>query len=150
MKGWLLDTNVISEPVRKAPDAKVTAWLRELPRERTYISILTLGEIDQGIAALKPADARRVHYERFRALTEAGFAGRVLPLDDEVVRLWGALSGRYKLDLGGRAPVVDTLLAATAQRRRLHLATRNVKDIRALSLSAFNPWIDDPAAFPIQ
>lgn len=149
MKGWLLDTNVISEPVRKTPDAKVTAWLRELPRERTYISILTLGEIDQGIAALKAADPRRAHFERFRASIEADLAGRILPVDDEVVRLWGVLSGRCMLDFGGKAPVVDTMLAATAQHRRLHLATRNVRDVRALSISAFNPWTDDPAAFPI-
>jgi len=149
LRGWLLDTNVISEPVRKMPDAKVTAWLRELPRERTYISILTLGEIDQGITALKAADPRRARFERFRAAIEVDFAGRILPLDDEVVRLWGALSGRYTLDLGGRAPVVDTMLAATAQMRRLHLATRNIKDVRALSISAFSPWIDDPSAFPI-
>ena len=150
MRGWLLDTNVISEPIRKTPDAKVTAWLRELPRERTFISILTLGEIDQGIAALKVADPRRAHYERFRASIEADFSGRTIPVDDETVRLWGVMSGRYTLDLGGKAPVVDTLLAATAQRRRLHLATRNIKDIRALSVSAFSPWTDDPAAFPIQ
>ena len=150
MRGWLLDTNVISEPVRKMPDARVTAWLRELPRDRTFISILTLGEIDQGVAALKAADPRRANYERFRASIEADFAGRILPVDDEVVRLWGALSGRYTLDFGGKAPVVDTTLAATAQRLRLHLATRNIRDIRALSVSAFNPWTDDPSAFPIQ
>jgi toxin FitB len=149
LRGWLLDTNVISEPVRKMPDAKVTTWLRELPRERTYISILTLGEIDQGIAALKAADPRRAHFERFRLSIEADFAGRILPVEDEVVRLWGAMSGRYKLDPGGKAPVVDTMLAATAQMRRLHLATRNIKDVRALSVSAFSPWTDDPSAFPI-
>jgi len=150
LRGWLVDTNVISEPVRKMPDAKVTSWLRGLPRDRTFISILTLGEIDQGIAALKAANPRRAHYERFRASIEADFAGRILSVDDEVVRLWGALSGRYTLDFGGKAPVVDALLAATAQRRRLHLATRNIKDVRALSVSAFNPWTDDPAAFPIK
>ena len=150
MKGWLLDTNVISELSRKRPDPRVKAWLGGLPSDRTFISILTLGEIDQGIAALKATDPRRAHHERFRALTEADFTGRILPVDDEVVRLWGALSGRYALDLGGRAPVVDTMLAATAQRLRLHLATRNIKDVRALSVSAFSPWNDDPAAFPIQ
>ena len=150
MKGWLLDTNVISEPVRKAPDAKVTAWLRDLPPERTYISVLTLGELDQGIAALKATDPRRVNFERFRASIEADFAGRILPVEDEVVRLWGALSGRYRLDFGGKAPVIDAMLAATAQHRRLHLATRNIRDVRALSVSAFNPWTDDPSTFPIQ
>ena len=149
MRGWLLDTNVISELGRKTPDPKVRAWLGGLPSDRTFISILTLGELDQGIAALKTTDPRRAHYQRFRALTEADFAGRVLPMDDEMVRLWGALSGRYRLDHGGKAPVVDALLAATAQRLRLHLATRNIKDVRALSVSAFSPWTDDPAAFPI-
>jgi len=108
LRGWLLDTNVISELGRKTPDPKVRAWLGELPSDRTFISILTLGEIDQGIAALKATDPRRAHHERFRALTEADFAGRILPLDDETVRLWGVMSGRYKQNLGGKAPVIDT------------------------------------------
>jgi predicted nucleic acid-binding protein len=74
----------------------------------------------------------------------------VLPIDDETVRLWGALSGRHRRVSGAKAPVIDAMLAATAQRRRLHLATRNISDVRRLGVSAFDPWADDAADFPIQ
>ncbi|MBW8812480.1 MAG: type II toxin-antitoxin system VapC family toxin [Caulobacterales bacterium] len=150
MRGWLLDTNVVSEPVRPNPDARVLAWLSALPNDRTFISILTIGEIGKGIEALRPDDGRRSKLSAFRGLLEARFVGRVLSLDDDVVRTWGAMTGRYRREFGGEAHAVDALLAATAERNRLYLATRNVRDVRALATPAFNPWTDDPAAFPIQ
>jgi predicted nucleic acid-binding protein len=135
---------------RPRPNDRVIAWLREIPEERTFISILTLAEIDQGIEALPEADDRRERYRRFRSHLEAQFSSRVLELDNETLRLWGALSGRYRRAFGGRAPIIDTMLAAKAQRRRLHLATRNVLDVRRLGGSAFDPWTDHPADFPVQ
>lgn len=150
MRGWLLDTNVVSELARPRPNDGVITWLAGLPEDRAFISILALAEIDQGIEALAPTDPRRETYQRFRSRIEAQFSGRVLPLDDETVRLWGKLSGQYRRALGGKAPVVDAMLVATAQRRRLHLATRNVDDVRALGWSVFDPWQDDPVGFPLQ
>ncbi|MBX3483151.1 type II toxin-antitoxin system VapC family toxin [Phenylobacterium sp.] len=145
----MLDTNVVSEPLRAKPDPRVVRWLYEQPVERTFVSVLTLAEIDQGIEHLPLADPRQRKYESFRDSLEADFAGRVLPLESDVVRLWGTLAGRYQRTFGGRPPVVDALLTATAQHRRLYVATRNLKDVRNLGWSAFNPWTDDPADFPI-
>ena len=150
MRGWLLDTNVVSELARPKPNEQVLGWLRSLTPERVFVSVLTLAEIDQGIEALPAADPRRDQYERFRCRIEADFAGRIVPLGDETLRLWGAISGRYRLAFGGRAPVIDAMLTATAQHQRLHLATRNVNDVRRLGWSAFDPWSDDPTNFPIQ
>lgn len=150
MRGWLLDTNVVSEMARPRPEDRVIAWLRAVPEERTFISILTLAEIDQGIETLPEADDRRERYQRFRSHLEAQFSSRILELDNETLRLWGALSGRYRRTFGGKAPVLDAMLSATAQRRRLYLATRNVRDVRQLGGSAFNPWTDHPADFPLQ
>lgn len=150
MRGWLLDTNVVSEMARPRPHAGVIDWLRSLPEDRAFISILTLGEIDQGVEGLDPADSRAERYRRFRSHLEAQFSTRTLPLDDDTVRLWGALSGRYRRTLGGRAPVIDAMLAATAQQRRLYLATRNTTHARPLGAVAFDPWLDNPAAFPLR
>jgi predicted nucleic acid-binding protein len=150
LRGWLLDTNVLSELARPQPDPNVISWLAAIPEERAFVSVLTLAEIDQGIEALPPADERRARYQRFRDHIEAQFAGRIVSLDDDAVRLWGALSGRYRRSYGGKAPVIDAFLAASAQRRNLYLATRNVADVRRLGASVFNPWSDDPAAFPLQ
>lgn len=149
MRGWLLDTNVVSELARPRADAKVLSWLRSLPPDRAFVSILTIGEIGQGIEGLKPGDARREVYARFRDRLEADFSGRILPVGDDVVRLWGDISGRYRARFGGRAPVIDALLTATAQRHRLHLAARNRQDVLRLGASAFNPWDDDPVQFPL-
>ncbi len=150
MRGWLLDTNVVSEVQRRRPSEIVVAWLRQLPPDRTFISILTLGEIDQGIEILLGDDLGRGRLLRFRNRIEAQFAGRVLPLDDEAVRLWGVMSGRYRRALGGKAPAVDTMLVATAQRRRLYLATRNLSDTTPHGWPVFNPWTDNAANFPLQ
>lgn len=150
MKGWLLDTNVVSELARPRPVARVIEWLATLPPTRTHISVLTLAEVEQGIEALAAGDERRERYRRFADHLEAEFAGRILPLDDETVRLWGALSGRYRRDFGGKTPVVDSLLAATALRRKLYFATRNVADVQKLDCRCFDPWTDDPASYPLQ
>jgi predicted nucleic acid-binding protein len=150
MRGWLLDTNVVSEMVRPRPEDRVIAWLRDIPEERAFISVLTLAEIDQGIETLPEADDRRERYRRFRSHLETQFSSRILDLDNETIRLWGSLSGRYRRAFGGKAPVIDAVLAATAQRRRLYLATRNVRDVRQFGGSAFDPWADHPADFPLQ
>ncbi len=140
----------MSEVQRRRPSEIVVAWLRRLPPDRTFISILTLGEIDQSIEILPSDDLARSRLLRFRNRIEAQFAGRVLPLDDETVRLWGVMSGRYRRALGGKAPAIDTLLVATAQRRRLYLATRNLSDTDPHGWPVFNPWTDDAADFPLQ
>ncbi len=125
------------------------AWLQTLPQDRTWLSILTLAELDQGIEALPPGDPRRERYQRFRAGVEAQFAGRILSLDDDTVQLSGAISGRARRETGSRVPVVDTLLAAQRRRHRLYLATRNLADVRHLGWPCFDPWTSDPADFPL-
>ena len=150
MRGWLLDTNVVSEPMQRRPEGVVLDWLYSLQPDVTFVSVLSLAELDRGVEALPPTDARRSSLARYRRRLEGQFAGRILSLEDETVRLWGVMAGRYQRERGGRMPPVDGLLAATAQRRRLYMATRNVRDFEALGVTAFNPWTDDPADFPLQ
>lgn len=149
MRGWLLDTKVVSEPVRPRPDLRVTSWLLAIPRERTFISVLTLAELEKGIESLKPDDPRRVKLTAQRVAVERGFARRVLSLDDDIVRHWGRLAGQYRRAFGGEAHAFDALLATTASERRLYVATRTVRDMRGLGVIVFNPWADDPTAFPL-
>lgn len=111
---------------------------------------MQLAEIDQGVEALPAGDGRREKYIRFRNRLEAEFAGRILGLENETVRLRGSLSGRYRRETGGKAQVVGGLMAASAQRREFYLATRNVRDVAQLGAVTFNPWVDDPLDFPLQ
>ena len=145
----MLDTNVVSELARPRAEPRVLDWLRSVPSDRAFISILTIAEIGQGIEGLVPGDPRRVAYARFRDRLESDFAGRILPVSDDAVRLWGEISGRYRAQFGGKAPVIDALLTATALRSRLYLATRNLSDVVRLGASAFNPWDDNPEQFPL-
>lgn len=141
MTGFLLDTNVISEAVRARPDPKVLLWLDSVHEDLLYLSVLTLGEIRQGVAKLVPGK-RRLRLERWLDVDlRARFAGRIVSIDEEVAERWGDLmagSQRAETPLG----VVDGLLAATALQHGLTLATRNVKDFGRLGVTLSNPWVE--------
>lgn len=150
MIGWLLDTNVVSEIASPHCDPRVAAWARGEPENRLFISVLSLGEYDKGIANLPPGAAARARFSAAVLALEARFAGRVVSLDDAIVRRWGRISGEIQRLAGRAPPVIDTLLAATAIERDLYLVTRNVKDVRASGASIFDPWSDDPAGFLLE
>ena len=141
MSGFLLDTNVVSELVRRKPDPKVTAWIDSTPEDLLHLSVLTLGEIRKGIASL-PAGSRRVALEAWLdSDVVVRFAGRILPIDQAVADRWGHIAARAA---GARRllPVIDGLLAATALDRNLTLVTRNIGDVAATGVPVFNPWTE--------
>ena len=149
MKGWLLDTNVISEISGAKPDPKVAQWINSQPEPMLFLSILTLAEYRKGIEHLAPGDKFRPKLERAVAALEGRFSGRILPVSDAIVLRWGAISGEVKRRTGHSPSVVDTLLAATAIEHTLYLATRNVVHVAHSGAAIFNPWKDDPRHFPL-
>lgn len=149
MKGWLLDTNVVSELARATAEPRVVAWADAQPEAHMFISILTLAEYDKGIAQLPATTAGRGRLEASVAALEIRFRGRVLSVGDRVVRRWGRMSGLVKRATGRSPPVIDTLLAATAVENDLYLVTRNVKDVAESGAAIFNPWADDPSRFAL-
>jgi toxin FitB len=148
--GWLLDTNVTAEIISPGGSARVKAWAAAQDEATLHLSILTIAEYDKGIANLPPeGDSRRPVYITTRDRLAARFAERLLPVSDAIVRRWGTISGTMRRDTGHPPPVIDTLLAATALDHDLYLATRNVRDVRHSGAAVFNPWDDDPSAFPV-
>ena len=133
---YLLDTNIVSETVRRNPNRAVVAWLDPLPAEALFVSVLTLGEIRKGIEAL--TDKRR--REKLRLWLEhelpAWFEGRVLPVDLAVADRWG----RLLAEVGRPVPSIDSLLAATALHHELRLVTRNAGDFDYPGLQVINPF----------
>ncbi len=140
MKGWLLDTNVIASLIAANGAPSVKAWAGSQDEDRLFLSVLTLGEYDKGIAKLAEDHPDRARYSAARDELEARFEGRVLPVSDAVVRRWGSLSGTIHRNTGNPPPVIDTLFAATAMELDLCLVTRNVKDVAASGVALFNPW----------
>lgn len=150
MIGWLLDTNVIAELIRPGCSLRVKAWAMGQPEVTLYLSILTIGEYDKGIANLADDDDRKPGYAVARDALADRFADRLLPVANPIIRRWGALSGTIRRGTGHPPPVIDTLLAATALEHDLYLVTRNVRDMAHTGAAVFNPWEDDPGSFPIR
>lgn len=139
MSGFLLDTNVVSELVKRKPEPKVTAWIDSTDENLLYLSVLTFGEIRKGIASLRDA-SRRVALEAWLVsdLT-LRFAERILPITRTVADRWGQLTADAAA-AKAPLPVIDGLLAATALDQNLTLVTRNTRDVGRVVAAVFNPW----------
>lgn len=136
---FLLDTNVISELVKKAPNPSVLHWVDKQDESKLFLSIITFGELQKGISKL--VDRNRV--ERLQKWVDEDlmnrFEGRILPIDLDVIFTWGKVQGISEKN-GIKLPVMDSLIAATAITHNLTVVTRNVDDLERCKASVFNPW----------
>lgn len=132
---YLLDTNVLSETRKSRIDENVAAFLGEVDSTSLYLSVLTLGEFSRGIEIKRQSDPDAAEsIGEWVAQAKRDFAARILPVDENVARIWGILSADRS------RPVVDTLIAATAIAHDLILVTRNVKDIKGIDVLSLDPW----------
>jgi predicted nucleic acid-binding protein len=139
VSGFLLDANCVSELVRVKPEPRVLEWMEVADESLLYLSVLTLGEIRKGLAAL-PQGRRRARLEAWLEVDLRGrFSGRILPVDAAVADRWGLLAAQARRN-GAPLPIVDGLLAATALHHNLTLVSRNVCDFAAAQVSVLNPW----------
>ena len=139
MKGYLLDTNCISELVRPKPDPRVTEWMEAVDEALLYLSVLTLGEIRKGVAALAQGK-RRTNLETWLEVDlQARFSGRIALIDAEIADRWGLLASEAKRK--GRAlSVIDGLIAATALHHNFTIISRNASDFAPTQVQVLNPW----------
>jgi toxin FitB len=136
VSGFLLDTNVLSELIKPRSEPAVVQWIDRTDEELLYLSVLTIGEIRKRI--ISHADSiRRARLEAWLSSDLiVRFAGRILPVEIDVAQRWGRIRALAARPL----PVIDSLLAATAQQHNLTLVTRNVEDVRGTGVAVFNPW----------
>ena len=106
----LVDTNVLSELRRRAPDEQVVAWINARPRQSLYLSVLTLGEIRRGIEGLADGARRQRLLDWLEVELPTYFLGRLLTVDAHTADRWG----RLMASAGRPLPAIDGLLAATA------------------------------------
>ena len=132
---FLLDTNVVSEIRKPRPHPGVMAWYEAVAGPELFLSVLVVGEIQQGITRLRRRDPRQaIAYETWLGRLRERFGDRVLPVTEEVALEWGRLSA------GDPLPVVDGLLAATASVHSLTFVTRNVADVARTGVALFDPF----------
>ncbi|MFT5126923.1 MAG: putative nucleic acid-binding protein [Rhodothermales bacterium] len=135
---YLLDTCYLSEFVKPQPDPGVVEWGRRSLGE-LYVSALTIGELEKGIAKL-PDSARRT---RLVAWMEdellIRFRDRILAIDCDVARRWGVIQASA-VRAGTPLPVIDALIGATAIVHDLQVVTRNETDLLRTGVQVVNPW----------
>ena len=127
----LVDTNIIDELARKAPNQGVVEWSRTVGEN--VLSAITVQEIDFGLS-LRPNARVQEWFSRFM---ESALS--VLPVTLEIFHLAGTLRG-HLADSGEVRSQADRLIAATAQIHRLNLVTRNTRDFSHCGISVFNPF----------
>lgn len=134
---YLLDTNVLSDARARRSPARM-AWLQEQVIADLHLSAVTLLELERGVRRKERVDPAGAGPLR-RWLDEdvrASFAGRVLPVDDEVAVAAAALH------VPDPMPEMDALIAATALVHGLTLVTRNIKDFASVPVALFDPWTE--------
>ncbi|HMF75187.1 MAG TPA: type II toxin-antitoxin system VapC family toxin [Bryobacteraceae bacterium] len=136
---WLLDTNILSEGRKPRPEPRVTAFYETQPLNDLYISVVNIAEIRYGIE-LQEDPARRAQLNEWLTLTlRPAFAGRILPLTEDIMLKWRLLMNEGRKS-GHTYSHPDLLLAATAIQHGLTVVTRDRSDFDMARVPVFNPW----------
>lgn len=135
---YLLDTCVISELIGPIPDEAVINWMRQIPDERVYLSVITIGEIRKGITKLPESEKKNQLTNWLDTLLE-DYQARIYPINLTVAENWGIIQGKAE-NSGTPVASVDSLIAAVAQTYNLIVVTRNENDFASTNVTILNPW----------
>jgi toxin FitB len=136
----LVDTNVISEPLRKVPEARVVEWIDAQPLETLYLSAITVAELRFGVASLPAGKRRDGLHESLETRVLPLFAGRVLAFDLATTQSYAQLMTKARAGSFAIA-VADGYIAATAAVNRMAVATRDTAAFEAAGVPVINPWL---------
>jgi toxin FitB len=135
----ILETNVVSEPLRSTPDQAVVAWLDDQTIETLYLTTVSLGEVRLGIAVLPAGRRRRALHQRFEESVVPAFADRILSFDEPASASYAILRARARAN--GRAiAVTDGFIAAIAHAHGFTVATRDTGPFDAAEVPVINPF----------
>jgi len=136
----ILDTNVVSEPLRLAPSTNVMEWIRSRPNAVMFTTTITEAELLYGIALLPQSKRRSSLESAVRREFTVQFTGRILPFDSAAAHEYAEIAATRRR--AGR-PISDSdaRIAAIARSRGAELATRNVADFAGCGLEVINPWL---------
>lgn len=135
----LLDTNVVSEPLRVKADAGVVAWIDAQPIETLYLASITVAELRFGIAVLPSGKRRDTLHENLEHRILPLFAGRILSFDMAASHSYAEIMTRARAS-GLAIGTADGYIAAIAAANGMIVATRDTSPFEAAGLSVINPW----------
>ena len=135
----LLDTNVISEPLKPGGDKAVMDWLDAQAMETLYLSTISLAELRFGIAAMPDGKRKNMLQLKLEESILPLFAGRILPFDDAASQVYARISSSA-LMRGLAIAATDGFIAAIAATHTFAVATRDTTPFEAAGLQVINPW----------
>jgi len=135
----LLDTNVVSEPLRNAPEIRVIAWIDAQPLETLFLSAITVAELRAGVALLPAGKRRASLQESLEKRVLPLFVGRVLPFDLACTQAYAQLMGTARA-AGLSIATADGYIAAIAAANGFAVATRDTSPFEAAGAAVINPW----------
>ncbi len=137
----LVDTNVISEPLRPSPVVRVVDWIDAQPIETLYLSAITVAELRFGVASLPAGRRRTALRDSLETRVLPLFAGRVLPFDLAASQAYGELMARAR-EAGLAIGASDGYIAATAAANGMVVATRDTAPFQAAKVPFIDPWAE--------
>ena len=135
----ILDTNVISEPLRKTPTTSVVQWLDNQSLDTLYLTAITVAEMQFGMESLPTGRRKDTLLNRLSAEILPLFRGRILPFDVDSAKSYGALMSRAQSN-GFAISAADGYIAAIATSCSMRVATRDTKPFTAAGIEVINPW----------
>jgi predicted nucleic acid-binding protein len=135
----LLDTNVVSEPLRHAPQVRVIEWIDAQPLETLFLSAVTVAELRAGVALLPAGKRREGLQENLEKRVLPLFIGRVLPFDLACTRAYAELMAKARA-AGLAVAAADSYIAAIAVANGFAVATRDASPFEAAGAVVINPW----------
>lgn len=136
----LLDTNVISEPWKPAPETAVLTWLDAQAIETLFISAISIAELRFGIAAMPSGRRQTILHDRLEGEVLPIFDGRILPFNLGTAQFYAELMAGARAS-GKAIATADGYIAATAAENHLLVATRDTSPFEAAGLRVINPWV---------
>jgi predicted nucleic acid-binding protein len=137
----IIDTNVVSELMKKQPNTNVLDWLGRQKTGQLYLTAMTIAEIRRGLALLSAGQQRTKLEEAFDQFLKLGFKERILSFTPSTAQIYAPIyRARIKAGLG--VGELDLLIAAIASERDATVATRNTKDFEQTGVPLINPWLD--------
>ncbi len=135
----LLDTNVVSELMRKVPDSAVAVWAAGQPLEDLFFSAVGEAELRYGAAVLPAGRRRETLVSDIERMLSEAFGKRVLPFDSGAARAYADIAAMRR-SVGRPVAPADCQIAAIARFRRMAVATRNVRDFEDADIEVLDPW----------
>ena len=135
----LLDTNVVSELMRKSPEPAVEVWTASQSAEELFFSAVGEAELRYGAAILPTGRRRETLFSDIKAMLREAFGDRVLSFDSDAARHYGDIAAMRR-SAGRRVAAADCQIAAIARSRGLAVATRNTRHFVDMELDLVDPW----------